>query len=102
VPAGILILACWVSLGLYWNISARSIKSAAEQQNFVTRLARMPVWLGFVLFVAAGVHPFGPVAMRRAVLSDSVAVAICALGLFVAIWSRKVLGAPPHCPAKVT
>ena len=93
MPAGILILACWVSLGLYWNLSARSIKSAAEQQNFAARLARMPVWLGFVLFVAAWVHPFGPVAIRRRVLSDSVAVAICALGLVVAIWSRKVLGA---------
>jgi protein-S-isoprenylcysteine O-methyltransferase Ste14 len=93
VPTGILILACWVSLGLYWNISARSVKSAAEQQNFAARLARMPVWLGFVLFVAAWVHPFGLVAIRRTVFSDSVAVAICALGLFVAIWSRKVLGA---------
>jgi len=91
--AGILILACWVSLGLYWNISARSIKSAAEQQSFASRLARMPVWLGFVLFIAAWVYPMGPVAIRRTVFSDSVAVAICALGLFVAIWSRKVLGA---------
>jgi protein-S-isoprenylcysteine O-methyltransferase Ste14 len=91
--AGILILGCWVSLGLYWNISARSIKSAAEQQSFAARLARMPVWLGFVLFIAAWVYPLGPVAIRRTVFSDSAAVAICALGLFVAIWSRKVLGA---------
>jgi len=93
MPAGILILACWVSLGVYWNISARSIKSAAEQQSLVARLARMPVWVGFVLFVAAWVHPFGPIAIQRTVLSDSVGVAICMLGLFVAIWSRKVLGA---------
>jgi len=92
VPTGILILACWVLLGVYWNISSRSIKSAAEQQNFAARLARMPVWLGFVLFVAAWVHPFGPVVIRRTVFSDSVGVAICALGLFVALWSRKVLG----------
>jgi protein-S-isoprenylcysteine O-methyltransferase Ste14 len=91
--AGILILACWVSLGLYWNISARSIKPVAEQQSLAARLARLPVWLGFVLFVAAWAHPFGPVAIRRTVFSDSVAVASCALGLFVAIWSRKVLGA---------
>jgi len=93
VTAGILILSCWVSLGLYWNISARSIKSAAERQNSAARLARMPVWLGFVLFVAAWVYPVGPVVVRRTAFSDSVAVAICALGLFVAIWSRKVLGA---------
>ena len=77
---------------MYWNISARSIKSAAEQQNFAARLARMPVWVGFVLFVAAWVHPF-PIAIRRTVLSDSVGVAVCMMGLFVAIWSRKALGA---------
>jgi len=90
--AGILILVCWVLLVVYWNISARSIKSAAEPQNFAARLARMPVWLGFVLFVAAWAHPSGIVAIRRTVLSDSVGVAICAFGLFVAIWSRKALG----------
>jgi len=92
MPTGILILACWVSLALYWNISARSIKTAAERQTFAARLARMPVWLGFVLFVAAWVHPVGMVAIRRTVFSDSVAVAVCALGAFVAIWSRKALG----------
>lgn len=91
--AGILILACWVSLGVYWNISARGIKSAAEEQSFAAKLARMPVWLGFVLFLAAWVYPVGPVAIRRTVFSDSTGVAICAVGLFVAIWSRKVLGA---------
>jgi len=91
--AGILILACWVLLGLYWNISARSSKPTAERQRFAARLARMPVWLGFVLFIAAWVHPFGMVAIRRTVFSDSVAVAICALGFFVAIWSRQALGA---------
>ena len=78
---------------MYWKISARSVKPAAEGQNFAARLARMPVWLGFVLFIAAGVHPFGPVVIRRTVFSDSVAVAICALGFLVAIWSRKALGA---------
>ena len=89
---GIVILACWVSVALYWNISARSIKSTAERQNFVARLARMPVWLGFVLFIVAWVYPVGTVVMRRTVLSDSVAIAICALGSFLAIWSRKTLG----------
>ncbi len=90
--AGILVLASWVSLGLFWSISARSIKPVAEKQSLAARLARMPVWLGFVLFVVAWASPFGPVAIRRTVFSDSVAVATCALGLFVAIWSRKVLG----------
>jgi len=89
----ILILACWVSLGLYWNISARSAKPTAEPQTLPARLARLPVWLGLVLFIAAFAYPFGPVLIRRAVFPDSVAVTICVLGLVVAIWSRKILGA---------
>lgn len=42
---GIPILACWVFLGVYWNISARSIKPTAEGQEWRGRLARMPIWL---------------------------------------------------------
>lgn len=91
--AEMLIIGCWVFLVLYWNISARSIKSVAEEQSLAARLARMPVWLGFALFISAWVYPIGPVAIRRTVFSDSAGVAICALGLLVAIWSRKVLGA---------
>ena len=56
---GLLILACWVLLILYWNISARSSKPAAERQSWASRLARVPVWLGYILLVAAWVHPFG-------------------------------------------
>jgi predicted Kef-type K+ transport protein len=92
MATGIVILACWSLLVLYWNIAARSVKRAAERQNFAATLARMPVWLGFVLFLVAWVRPFGVVAIRRTVLSDSVAVSVCAICLFVAIWSRKVLG----------
>ena len=91
--AGLMILACWVSLVLYWNLSARSVKLPLEVQGFVEKLARIPVWLGFALFVIAWVYPVGPLVLRRTVLSDSIAVAICALGTVVAIWSRKTLGA---------
>lgn len=90
---GIAILACWVSVALYWNISARSVKPTVEAQDPIDRLARIPVWLGFLLFLVTWVYPVGMVVMRRSVLSDSVAVAICALGLFLAVWSRQTLGA---------
>jgi protein-S-isoprenylcysteine O-methyltransferase Ste14 len=91
--AGVVILVCWALLVLYWNLSARSVKSASEAQGFDSRLARIPVWLGFALFGAAWIHPFGPAAIRRTALSNSIGVAICVLGLFVAIWSRRTLGA---------
>jgi len=91
--AGIGILVCWVVLVMYWNVTARSVKSAAEPQSSAARLARLPIWLGFILFIAAWAHPFAIAAFRRTGFSDSAGVAICALGLLVAIWSRKTLGA---------
>lgn len=91
--AGILVLACWVALVLYWNVSARSIKPAADEQSSGSRLVRTPVWLGFLLLLAAWVHPLGPAVLRRTPFSDSLGVAVCAFGLFLAIWSRNVLGA---------
>jgi protein-S-isoprenylcysteine O-methyltransferase Ste14 len=88
---GLLILACWVLLILYWNISARSSKPAAERQGWASRLARVPVWLGYILLVAAWAHPFGMV-IPHTVIAAYLGVAICAAGLFTAIWSRKTLG----------
>jgi protein-S-isoprenylcysteine O-methyltransferase Ste14 len=90
--AGLLIVACWILLVLYWNISARSIKPAAERQSRTSRLARVPVWLGYILFGVAGAHPFGMVVIPHTAIAESLGVAICALGLFAAIWSRKTLG----------
>ena len=80
---GIPILACWIFVGVYWNISARSIKPTAEGQDWSGRLARMPIWLGYILFIVIWVYPFGMVAIRRTAVSGSLAVAICALGLLV-------------------
>ena len=92
VLPSLLIIACWVVLILYWNISAHSIKAAAERQNWSSRLARGPVWLGYILFVVAGAHPFGMVLIPHTAIAEYLGVAVCALGLFAAIWSRKTLG----------
>jgi len=89
---GLLIAACWIVLALYWNISARSIKPAAKRQSWASRLARVPVWLGYILLCVAWVHPTGMVLIPRTAVSESLGVAICALGLLAAIWSRKTLG----------
>ena len=89
---GLLIIACWVLLVLYWNISARSTKPAAERQSWAGRLARVPVWLGYILLGVAGAHPFGMVVVPHTVIAQYLGVAICALGLLAAIWSRRTLG----------
>ena len=89
---GLLIVACWVALVLYWNISGRSIKPAAEAQGWAGRLARVPIWLGYILFVVAGAHPFGMAVIPHSAIAEWLGVAICALGLLAAVWSRKTLG----------
>jgi len=89
---GLLVLACWVFLTVYWNISARSAKPTAEAQDWSGRLARMPIWLGYILLTAIWVHPFGMAVIRRTAVSDSIGVAICALGLLVSIGARRALG----------
>jgi protein-S-isoprenylcysteine O-methyltransferase Ste14 len=89
---GLLILACWVLLILYWIISSRSSKPVAEHQSWSGRLARVPVWLGYVLLIAAWAHPFGMRVIPNTVIAEYLGVAICAAGLFTAIWSRKTLG----------
>jgi protein-S-isoprenylcysteine O-methyltransferase Ste14 len=49
-------------------------------------------WLGYILFVAAAAHPFGMAVISHSAIGEWLGVAICALGLFAAIWSRKTLG----------
>ncbi len=89
---GLLILACWLLLTLYWNISARSIKAAEERQSWPARLARLPVWLGYILLLVAFVRPFGVIASLRTAASQWLGVTICLLGLCLAVWSRRSLG----------
>jgi protein-S-isoprenylcysteine O-methyltransferase Ste14 len=89
---GIAILACWLFLVVYWSISAPSAKPTAEGQDWSGRLARMPIWLGYILFMVIWAYPFGMVAIRRTAASGSLGAAICALGLLVSIWSRRALG----------
>lgn len=87
-----LILSCWVFLSVYWNIRARSIKATAERQNWSGRLARIPVWLGYILLIGIWVYPFGIVLIRHTAVSSLLAIAICVLGLLLSVWSRKALG----------
>jgi hypothetical protein len=47
-------------------------------------LARVPVWLGYILFVVAAVHPFGIVVLRQTIIAAYLGVAICTAGLLAA------------------
>ena len=90
---GLVIAACWVALVANWNISGRGVKPAAERQDWQGRLARLPVWLGYIALLVAGVYPLGPRLIPRTDLTEWLGVGICALGLILAGWARKTLGA---------
>jgi protein-S-isoprenylcysteine O-methyltransferase Ste14 len=89
----ILIFACWFGLSLYWKLSARKAKPAVQTQAVKNRLARFPVWLGFLLLTAAGVCPSWE-AMRVANLPAAawLGVILCASGMVFAVWARRALG----------
>jgi protein-S-isoprenylcysteine O-methyltransferase Ste14 len=89
---GLTILACWVALVLYWRISERGVKAAAERQGWQGRLARLPVWLGYIALLVGGVYPLGPRLFAKEDWSAWLGAEICALGLFLAVWARKTLG----------
>ena len=89
----LLIFACWLGCSFYWKLRAKTVKPAAQAQSAKSRLARFPVWLGYLLLLMAGVCP-SLSALRGA---DSAAaawlgVALCASGLVFGIWSRRTLG----------
>ena len=91
--AGHLIVACWIIFMLYWFVSARSVKATVERQSLASELAyRLPILAGWLLLVLDRLP--GPldqaVLPHRAVIKLS-GVAICVLGLLVAVWARKTL-----------
>ena len=66
---GLLILACWVLLILYWNISARSSKPAAERQSLAGRLAE-PQLVSVASVPLPAVLRFMPTLQHRCRSSD--------------------------------
>jgi len=89
---GKLITDCWFLFLLYWLISARAIKPAAERQSWTSSLAhKLPISLGVLLLFVPRAGAFGTVVIPHTVAMESLGVAICVLGLFGAIWSRKTL-----------
>jgi protein-S-isoprenylcysteine O-methyltransferase Ste14 len=89
----ILIFACWFGLSLYWKMSARETKPAVQTQVMTSRLARFPVWLGFLLLAAAGVCPsWGAMPGASFAAAAWLGIILCASGMLFAIWSRRTLG----------
>ena len=85
-------IVCWIILFGYW-ISARGVKPVAERPSRLSTMAyRVPLILGcFLLWFRFSRHPLDLAVTPDTGLAQVIGIAVCALGLFVAIWSRRSL-----------
>jgi protein-S-isoprenylcysteine O-methyltransferase Ste14 len=85
--------ACWIIFILYWAVSARGTKPALERQSWLSSLAhRGPLTLGGILLWSPALpHPMSLALTPHTGPARGLAAIFCVLGLFVAIWSRRLL-----------
>jgi len=90
----LLIIACWIIYAGYWIVSARGTKAVAERQSWSAMLALQGFLLadGTLLWLPTLPHPLSLALTPHTDLARAIAVFVCALGLFIAIWSRRTLG----------
>jgi protein-S-isoprenylcysteine O-methyltransferase Ste14 len=89
-----MIAASWIIFLVYWIISGRLVKAAAERKSFTSALAyRVPNLLGIALFFPSQrASPLSLPVIPRSELTIVLGEVVCGLGLFLAIWSRLTLG----------
>ena len=83
----------WITFLVYWIAQARSVKPAAEKQSRSSSLAyRLPLMLcGILLWFPFARFRLGLALTPQTELTAVIGVAVCALGLLVAIWARRTL-----------
>ena len=88
-----LIIACWIIYMGYWGVSALGAKPAAERQSWLSSLAyRGPLGLGgMLLWFPHLPYPLSLALTPHPNFVRAAGAAVCAFGLFVAIWSRRTL-----------
>src|SRR5580698_9359425 len=89
-----MIAACWIIFLVYWIVSGRSVKAAAERKGFPSALAyRVPNLLGIALFfLSHRTSPLNLAVIPRSELTLILGDVVCGLGLVLAVWSRLTLG----------
>jgi protein-S-isoprenylcysteine O-methyltransferase Ste14 len=90
-----LILAMWIAWGLYWILSARSVKIPVRRESTLSRWAHYgPLILSGWLLLDGG-HSWLPLRapfMARSDTSLWIAAGVTATGLMFTIWARRRLG----------
>jgi protein-S-isoprenylcysteine O-methyltransferase Ste14 len=86
------IVGCWVVFIVYWIISARGVKPMADPPIFLSPLAyRAPLVGGGFLICRQFSYPLALAVTPPTGLAQGVGVTVCVVGLFVTIWSRRIL-----------
>jgi protein-S-isoprenylcysteine O-methyltransferase Ste14 len=89
-------LAMWMSWGIYWWISSRTVKPTARKESISSRLSYIgPLVLAVYLLL---VHDIPIAVLRTQVVpqapwSFAVAATITGAGLLLAVWARRHIGA---------
>jgi protein-S-isoprenylcysteine O-methyltransferase Ste14 len=95
IRAGMIIDLCWLTLGIYWLITAISTKKVAVNEKTGLRVLRLVIIV--VLFVLLGTNwlRIGPLGWRFVPLSSGIVwigVLMTVAGVGLAIWARWRLG----------
>jgi protein-S-isoprenylcysteine O-methyltransferase Ste14 len=88
------IIVCWAVFAAYWAATAASTKRTAERQSWKSRRLYL-LLLGFAFVLLPGAVPLDPLTRRIVPVGpavDVVAAGLCAGGLILAIWARRVIG----------
>jgi len=89
-----LVIASWIAFYLYWVAHVRVAKANAERQSVAATLPYRALTLsgGVLLFLAYLPFPMGLPILPVGHITREAGIAICYLGLGLAIWSRRTLG----------
>jgi len=89
-----LVIASWIAFYLYWVAHVRVAKANAERQSVAATLPYRALTLsgGVLLFLAYLPYPMGLPILPVGHITREAGIAICYLGLGLAIWSRRTLG----------
>jgi len=95
IQPGMIIDLCWLTLGVYWLITAADTKKVAVNENPGLRVVRLAIIAALVVLLRTDWLRIGPLGQRfvpRAAWITWVGISLTAAGVALAIWARWRLG----------
>ena len=97
ITYGALIIGLWLTFLTYWIVAAMRVKRSVGATRWRSAIFRLALVMGIVLLLRASLREHVWRHVPHAVgnvnpIEASLGVAICALGIGIAIWGRTYLG----------